>query len=53
MCYTREDLVGLHVTQISQENPENIERNIARMIAGDVLQHEVTNVQKDGSLRFY
>jgi len=23
------------------------------MIAGEVLQHEVTNVQKDGSLRFY
>ena len=23
------------------------------MIAGEILQHEVTNVQKDGSLRFY
>jgi two-component system cell cycle sensor histidine kinase/response regulator CckA len=53
MCYAREDLVGLHVTQISQEKPEVIERNISRMIAGEVLQHEVTNVQKDGSLRFY
>src|SRR3954462_640366 len=53
MCYAREDLVGLHVSQISQENPENIERNITRMIAGEVLHHEVTNVQKDGSLRFY
>jgi PAS domain S-box-containing protein len=53
MCYAREDLVGLHVSQISQEKPENIERNIARMIACEVLQHEVTNVQKDGSLRFY
>jgi two-component system cell cycle sensor histidine kinase/response regulator CckA len=53
MCYAREDLVGLHVTQISQEKPEVIEHNITRMIAGEILQHEVTNVQKDGSLRFY
>ena len=53
MCYAREDLVGLHVTQISQEKTEVIEHNISRMIAGEVLQHEVTNVQKDGSLRFY
>ena len=53
MCYAREDLVGLHVSQISQEKPEIIERNIARMIAGEILHHEVTNVQKDGSLRFY
>ena len=53
MCYAREELVGLHVTQISQETPEFIEQNISRMIAGEILQHEVTNVQKDGSLRFY
>jgi signal transduction histidine kinase len=53
MCYSREELVGLHVTQISQEKGEVIERNITRMIAGEILQHEVTNVQKDGSLRFY
>jgi two-component system cell cycle sensor histidine kinase/response regulator CckA len=53
MCYAREDIVGLHVSQISQEKPENIDRNIERMIAGEVLHHEVTNVQKDGSLRFY
>jgi PAS domain S-box-containing protein len=53
MCYAREELVGLHVTQISQEKAEVIEQNIVRMIAGETLQHEVTNVQKDGSLRFY
>jgi PAS domain S-box-containing protein len=53
MCYSREELVGLHVTQISQEKSEVIERNISRMISGEILQHEVTNVQKDGSLRFY
>lgn len=53
MCYAREELIGLHVSQISQEKPEVIEQNISRMIAGEILQHEVTNVQKDGSLRFY
>ena len=53
MCYAREDLIGLHVSQISQEKAEVIDRNIARMIGGEVLHHEVTNVQKDGSLRFY
>ncbi|HWD94396.1 MAG TPA: response regulator [Verrucomicrobiae bacterium] len=53
MNYTREELVGLHVTQISQEKSEVIEQNIRRMMAGEILQHEVTNVQKDGSLRFY
>ena len=53
MHYNREDLVGLHVTQISQEKPEVIEKNILRMLAGETLQHEVTNVQRDGSLRFY
>jgi PAS domain S-box-containing protein len=53
MGYTREELVGKHVTQFSQEPSEVIERNIRRMISGEILQHEVANVQKDGSLRFY
>lgn len=53
MGYAREELVGKHVTIISKETPETVERNILRMISGEVLQHEVTNVQKDGSLRFY
>ena len=53
MCYAREELIGLHVSQISHTKPEIIEQNIARMIAGEILHHEVTNVQKDGSLRFY
>jgi len=30
MHYTREELVGLHVTQISKEKAEVIERNIFR-----------------------
>ena len=53
MCYAREELIGLHVSQISHAKPEIIEQNIARMIGGEVLNHEVTNIQKDGSLRFY
>ena len=53
MHYSREELVGLHVSNISQEKPEAIDRNILRMMAGETLLHEVTNVQKDGSLRFY
>src|SRR5947207_93956 len=53
MGYTREEMVGKHISQFSRETPEFIEHNIRRMIAGEVLQHEVTNVQKDGSLRFY
>ena len=53
MCYAREELVGLHVSQISHTKPEIIEQNISRMIAGEILNHEVTNIQKDGSLRFY
>jgi PAS domain S-box-containing protein len=53
MGFTREELVGKHVTQISREPAEVIERNIRRMMSGEILQHEVTNVQKDGSLRFY
>lgn len=53
MGYSREELVGQHVTQISREKRDVIERNILRMISGETLQHEVTNVQKDGTLRFY
>src|SRR6201999_2874555 len=40
MCYSREELVGLHVTQISQEKAEVIEHNILRMISGEILTHE-------------
>ncbi len=53
MGYCRDDIVGLHVTKISQEKPEIVKRNIHRMISGETLQHEVVNIQKDGSLRFY
>ena len=51
--YKREELVGVHVTQIRLENAEVIERNILRMISGEILQHDVTHRHKDGSLGLY
>jgi PAS domain S-box-containing protein len=51
--FARAELVGGHVSRFSKVPIEKIEQNIARMMAGEVLEHEVTNVQKDGSLRHY
>jgi len=51
--FPREELLGIHVSRFSKEKIEDIERNIARMIAGEILEHQVTNVQADGSLRYY
>lgn len=51
--YPREILIGSHVSRFSHESIESIDRNIARMMAGEVLDHRVTNVQADGSLRHY
>ncbi|MCX6894898.1 MAG: PAS domain S-box protein [Verrucomicrobia bacterium] len=51
--YKREELLGLHVSRFSQESPASIQQNLARLLAGETLHHEVTNVQKDGSLRYY
>lgn len=53
MGYTREELLGMHVGKFSRERPEVIEENIHRLLAGEMLEHELINVQKDGSLRFY
>ena len=51
--FSREELLGLHVSRFSQDSIETIERNITRLMAGEVLEHQVTNVQKDGSVRHY
>ena len=51
--YPRELLLGAHVSRFSREPIEGIDRNIGRMMAGEVLEHQVTNVQADGSLRYY
>src|SRR5215207_615916 len=51
--FAREELLGAHVSRFSKDSIEVIERNISRMIAGEVLDHQVTNVQKDGTTRHY
>lgn len=51
--YAREALIGSHVSRFSRDSIETIERNIARLMAGEILEHQVTNVQEDGSLRYY
>jgi PAS domain S-box-containing protein len=51
--FSREELLGLHVSRFSQDSIETIERNLTRLMAGEVLEHQVTNVQKDGSVRHY
>src|ERR1041384_194050 len=51
--YTREELAGRHVSLFSKDSRETITRNLARILAGETLEHEVSNVRKDGSLRHY
>jgi len=51
--YTRDELLGRHVSVFSKDSLETIERNLTRLLAGEVLEHDVSNVQKDGSLRHY
>jgi two-component system cell cycle sensor histidine kinase/response regulator CckA len=51
--YPRELLLGAHISRFSRETIEGIDQNIGRMMAGEVLEHQVTNIQADGSLRYY
>src|SRR6266496_4938189 len=51
--YAREELLGRHVRLFSQDSLETIERNVARLLAGEVLEHDVINIHKDGSARHY
>lgn len=51
--HSREKLLGTHVSRFSTDTVEAIERNIARLMAGEILEHQVKNVQEDGSLRHY
>ena len=51
--YNREELLGMHLIDISQQRMEVIERNILRMMSGETLQEEVTQRHKDGSLGLY
>src|SRR5215469_11509445 len=51
--YKREELVGMHLTDISQQRIEVVERNILRMISGETLQNDVVHRHKDGTLGLY
>lgn len=51
--YPRPQLLGMHVSRFSRDPMETIEQNLARLLAGELLEHQVTNVQQDGSLRTY
>jgi PAS domain S-box-containing protein len=51
--YTRDEMLGTHVSRFSKESPAVIRKNLGRLLAGEKLHHEVTNVQKDGSMRYY
>ena len=53
MGFTREEVVGAHVSRFSADAPGAIERNLARLRNGEVLEHEVVNRHKDGTLRHY
>ena len=50
--FPRNEIVGSHVSKFAQESRVVIKKNLKRLLAGEQLDHEVTNVQKDGSLRF-
>lgn len=51
--YTRGEILGTHISRFAKESRAVIRKNLKRLLAGEKLHHEVTNVQKDGSLRFY
>ncbi len=51
--YTRGEVLGAHISRFAKESRAGIRKNLKRLLAGEKLHHEVTNVQKDGSLRFY
>jgi PAS domain S-box-containing protein len=51
--YTRGEILGAHISRFAKESRSVIRKNLKRLLGGEKLHHEVTNVQKDGSLRYY
>src|SRR4051794_5144800 len=37
MGFTRDELIGVHVSRFSNDTPEEIERNLARLRGGEML----------------
>jgi PAS domain S-box-containing protein len=49
--YTREELVGSNVRRLAPPGQQTgVERDLARLLAGEELLHRVANMRKDGSL---
>lgn len=51
--FARTELIGVHVSRFSRDSTETIQENLRRLLNGEVLQHSVSNIRKDGSLRHY
>ena len=52
--YSRDELVGKNVrVMIPPEHHAAVDRNIAEILSGKTLDHEVVNCTKDGTLRYY
>jgi PAS domain S-box-containing protein len=48
--YTKEELVGNNISFFSkQDKLDNVEINIARILSGETLKHEVSSVRKNGT----
>jgi PAS domain S-box-containing protein len=54
VIYSRNELIGQHIVKIS--SPDNlpiINENIRKILSGDILEQEVVNTTKDGTLRVF
>jgi PAS domain S-box-containing protein len=51
--FSREELLGAHVSRFSTDSIETIDRHITRLMSGEVLEHQVTNSHRDGGTRHY
>jgi PAS domain S-box-containing protein len=52
--YSLDELIGQHVTILSSlENLPIVNKNIQRILAGEILEEEVVNYTKDGTFRIF
>lgn len=50
--YRRDELVGRHVSELTDVDRPIVERNISRVLDGDTLRHEVMNLGRGGTRRY-